>query len=223
MRHAAIATPLNPMTDYSIGIDDHYAWANLVSVTVTGSDDVLVDKRRVELLDQSLPASPFHHDTRHMPLGEAERLVREVTASANDRALSALTSLMEDLAPPTCLGIAIRVPPLPELPTNLEEVHANARVMNRADGMIYHQALTRAAVRLNLPISYFEKATVLSLAAHARGTTAQDLEQRLKAFGTTYGRPWRQSQVLACAGAILAHISAGAVRLENGQLTQGRV
>jgi hypothetical protein len=196
------------MSEYSIGIDDHYAWANLVSVTSAGPDDLLVDKRRVELLDQPLAASPYHHDTLHMPLAEAEQLVRDVTASANNRAQSALSSLIADLAPATCRGVAIRVPPLPQLPSSLDEVHANAWVRNRADGMIYHQALTRAAVQLDLPISYFEKATVLSLAAHARGTTALDLQRRLNAFGTTHGRPWRRSQVVACAGAILAHAGA---------------
>jgi hypothetical protein len=196
------------MSEYSVGIDDHYAWANLVSVTAAGSDDLLVDKRRVELLDQPLAASPYHHDTLHMPLAEAEQLVRDVTTSANHRAHSALSSLIEDLAPATCRGIAIRVPPLPRLPSSVDEVHANAWVMNRADGMIYHQALTRAAVQLNLPISYFEKATVLSLAAHARGTTVLHLQRRLNAFGKTHGRPWRRSQVVACAGAILAHAGA---------------
>ena len=195
------------MSEYCIGIDDHYAWANLVSVTTAGPDDMLVDKRRVELLDQPLPASPYHHDTLHMPLADGERLVHDVTTSANSRALTVLSSLIEDLAPATCLGIAIRVPPLAQLPS-LDEVHASSWITNRADGMIYHQALTRAAARLKLPVSYFEKATALSLAARARGTTTRDLERRLKAFATTHGRPWRQSQVVACAGAILAHVDS---------------
>jgi hypothetical protein len=196
------------MSDYSIGIDDHYAWANLVSVTTDGPDEVLLDKRRVDLLDQTLAASPYHHDTLRMPLEEAERLVRDVTTSANNRAQSALSSLIEELAPATCRGIAIRVPPLRHLPATVAEVRTSSWVMNRADGMIYHQALTRAAVYLGLRISYFEKATVLSLAARARGTTPSDLERRLKAFGATHGRPWRQSQVVACAGAIFAHVFA---------------
>jgi hypothetical protein len=81
------------MSDYSIGIDDHYAWANLVSVTMDGPDEVLLDKRRVDLLDQTLAASPYHHDTLRMRLEAAQRLVRDVTTSANNRAQSALSSL----------------------------------------------------------------------------------------------------------------------------------
>src|SRR5215471_10170896 len=130
-------------SEYSIGIDDHYAWANLVSVTTSGSDELLLDKRRVELLDPSLPASPYHHDTLSMAPSTAEALVRDVTASANTRAESALSTLIEDLAPAKCRGIAIRVPPLPALPATVAAVHAETWVMNRADGMIYHQALTQ--------------------------------------------------------------------------------
>ena len=205
------------MSEYWIGIDDHYAWANLVSVTTFGPDERLLDRRRVELLDQSLAASPYHHDTLHMSLSLAEELVREVQASASSRAISALSSLLADLAPATCRGIAIRVPPLPELPATIAEAHANAWVTNRADGMIYHQALTSAAAQLNLRVFDFEKATVLADAAEARGTTARDLERRLKDFATICGRPWNKAHVLACAGAILAHASALPVAPELGR------
>lgn len=196
------------MIDYTIGIEDHYAWANLVSVTVSRSDEIVLDKRRVELLDPALPASPYHRDTLRMPADAAEQLVRAVTASATIHAGSALSSVLEDLAPARCRGIAIRVAPLAHLPATVGEAHANTRVLNRADGMIYHQALTDAASQLDLAIFHFEKATVLGLAALSRGTTAPELEQRLKALGRIQGPPWQKGHVLACAGALLAHVSA---------------
>jgi hypothetical protein len=198
------------MSEYSVGIEDHYAWANLVSVTISGDEVIVLDKRRVELLDSQLPASPYHHDTLQMPLSAAEKIVREVQSSANQRAQLALSSLIGELAPAKCRRIAIRVPPLPKLPGTVAEVHASTWITNRADGMIYHQALTQAAAELNLRIVYFEKDTVLELAAQARGKTASELARQLKAFRTTLGPPWRQGHVLACAGALLAHVSADA-------------
>lgn len=200
------------MSEYSIGIEDHYAWANLVSVTTSGPDEILLDKRRVELLDGQLPASPYHHDTLQMPLAVAEKLVRDVQTSANKRAKAALSSLIAELAPAKCRGVAIRVPPLPELPATVAEIHASTWITNRADGMIYHQALTRAAVQLSLRVFLFEKDNVLELAAQAREKTARDLERQLKALGATLGPPWRKGHVIACAGAILAHVSAAPKR-----------
>lgn len=192
------------MSEYWIGIEDHYAWANLVSVATSGSDEILLDSRRVELLDRQLPSAPYHHDTVDMPLSAAGQLVADVIASANARAASALSSLVAELAPATCRGIAIRVPPLPQLPASVADAHANAWVTNRADGMIYHHALTQAASELDLNVFFFEKESVLALAADARGTTAPELERRLTAFGTTRGRPWRKGHVVACAGALLS-------------------
>jgi hypothetical protein len=200
------------MSEYSIGIEDHYAWANLVSVTTSGPNEILLDRRRVELLDRGLPASPYHHDTLQMRLSEAEQLVRDVRASANERAKSALLSLIGELAPAKCRGIAIRVPPLPDLPATVAEAHASTWITNRADGMIYHQALTQAAAQLNLRVFYFEKENILELAAEARGKTARDLERQITAFRTTLGPPWRKGHVVACAGAILAHVSAAPLK-----------
>ena len=203
------------MSEYSIGIEDHYAWANLVSVTTSGSSEILLDRRRVELLDRQLTASPYHHETLKMPLAGAEKLVRDVKASADKRATSALSSLIGELAPAKCRGIAIRVLPLPDLPATVPEVHANTWIMNRADGMIYHQALTQAAAQLNLRVFYFERDNVLERAAQARRKTARDLERQLKAFGTTLGPPWRKGHIVACAGAIFAHVSAAPLKLEK--------
>src|SRR4029078_7175307 len=101
------------MSEYSIGIEDHYAWANMVSLTTSGPNEILLDKRRVELLDQQLTASPYHHETLQMPLPQAEKLGRDVKASAGKLAKSALLTLIGELAPAKCRGIAIRVPPLP--------------------------------------------------------------------------------------------------------------
>ncbi len=196
------------MSAYSIGIEDHYAWANLVSLTTSGADETLLDRRRVELLDQKLSASPYHHDTLKMSTEDAEKLVRQVQASANRCAKAALSSLIKELAPATCRGVAIRIPPLSDWPATLIEIHASTWITNRADGMIYHHALTQAAAQLDLRVFHFDRETVLERAAQARGKTAPDLERQLKAFRTTFGPPWRQGHVVASAAAILAYLSA---------------
>src|SRR5207237_10636282 len=103
-----------------------------------------------------------------------------VKASAKETTKSQRRSLVGELAPARCRSIAIRVPPLPDLPATVAEVHANTWIMNRADGMIYHQALTQAAAQLDLRVFYFEKDNVLELAAQARGTTASALARHLK-------------------------------------------
>jgi hypothetical protein len=189
---------------FAIGIEDHYGYAQLVSVASSGRDLMLVDKRRVALIDPHLPASPYHHDTLKMQPREAEQLVRDVRACADERAFVALESLLGELAPATCRAVAIRVPPLPELPASVAQAHANPWIMNRADGMIPHQALTSAATRLKLRVFHFDRSKILEQAAHARGETPAALEARLRALGKGLEPPWRKGQMLACAGALVA-------------------
>jgi hypothetical protein len=196
------------MTYFAIGVEDHYGWANLVSVAASGPDITIIDKRRVDLIEAHLPASPYHHETLRMRQSEAEKLVRAVKASADKCARSALATLIAELAPATCRTLAIRTPPLPELPAKVAEVHANYSVMCRADGMIYHQALTRAAAQLTLTVHHFDKSQILELAAQVRGLKSSTLERRLNALGRTLKPPWRKGHVVACAGALVAHSAA---------------
>lgn len=195
------------MTEYSIGIEDHYAWANLLAVTTDGPEARVVDRRRVVLLDPSLPAAPYHRESLHLPLRDADELVQHVRVSATAHALAALSTLLADLAPATCRSVAIRVPPLARLPETVADALNNASVRNRADGMIYHQALTEAAGQLGLNVVVFDRTTILARAAEARGTPARDFERHLRELGTALGPPWRKGHVVACAGAIWAHAS----------------
>ena len=199
-----MARSSDPARDYVIGVDDHYGMANLVSVAVSGQIATLLDKRRVELIDRHLPSSPYHHDTLHLPSSEAEALIREVRTRAGALATVALSSLISDLAPATCRGVSIRVPPLDDLPATVEEVHADRWIMNRADGMMYHQSLTRAATHFKLSVFHFDKATAIERAAQTLGIATRDLDRQLKALGKAAGPPWRKDHVMACAGAIQA-------------------
>ncbi len=86
-----------------IGISDHGGWAVLVTVA---RDGTLLDRRRVELVDDSLPALPHHHEGQGLPVDEAVALVERVRASAERHAVLALDAVT--LAVPRILGVALR-------------------------------------------------------------------------------------------------------------------
>src|SRR5215472_4656212 len=86
-----------------IGVSDHGGWA--VLVTAAG-DGTLLDRRRVELVDEGLPKIPHHHEAQGLPLDEAVVLVGRVRASAERHAVLALDTL--SMAVPRILGVALR-------------------------------------------------------------------------------------------------------------------
>lgn len=86
-----------------IGVSDHGGWAIFVTIT---RDGVLLDRRRVELVDDELPAIPHHHEAQMLPMEEAVALVERVRLSAERHAGLALDSVAA--AVPRILGVALR-------------------------------------------------------------------------------------------------------------------
>ena len=58
--------------DGIIGISDHGGWAVLVTVA---SDGTMLDRRRVELVDEGMPKIPHHSEGQGLPIHEAVALV----------------------------------------------------------------------------------------------------------------------------------------------------
>src|SRR5215471_14723167 len=94
----------------TIGVSDHGGWA--VLVTAAG-DGTLLDRRRVELVDEGLPKIPHHSEAQALPLHEAVALVERVRLSAERHAKLALDAVTMTV-PARILGVALRQ--CPELP-----------------------------------------------------------------------------------------------------------
>src|SRR5579871_2844854 len=121
-----------------IGISDHGGWAILVAA---GRDGKLLDRRRVELVDDDLPAIPHHHEAQMLPVEQGVALVERVRASAEKHAAIALDAVATAI--PNVRGIALRErQPLP--PTIAERI-GDVRARNVADWVMYRNALASAA------------------------------------------------------------------------------
>ena len=90
--------------DGIIGVSDHGGWA--VLVTAAG-DGTLLDRRRVELVDEDLPKIPHHSEGQALPLHEAVALVERVQVSAEWHAKLGLDAVAMTV-PGRILGVALR-------------------------------------------------------------------------------------------------------------------
>jgi hypothetical protein len=153
-----------------IGVSDHGGWAVLVTVA---RDGTLLDRRRVELVDESLPSLPHHHEGQLLATNAAVDLVERVRASAERRAVVALDAVA--MAVPHILGIALRT--CPQLPATIAERINDYRARNVADWVMYRKALAFAAEARGWPIHLQLRRTV--------------------------GPPWNNDHKLAMAAAIV--------------------
>lgn len=177
-------------------MSDHCGWA--VLVTAAG-DGTLLDRRRVELVDEGLPKLPYHHEAQALPLEEAVNLVGRVRVSAERHAKRALDAVAM-AAPARILGVAIRA--CPPLPPTVAERLGNYRAQNVADTVMYRTALAGAAKARGWAVYWYDARKVLDAARDA--LYVEDLDAHLIQVRRLVGPPWGKDHRVAMAAAIVA-------------------
>ena len=166
----------------------------MVSVTRSGT---VLDRRRVELVDEALPGLPHHHEGQLRPLDKAVALVERVRISAEKHAVAALDGVAA--AVPNVLGIALRS--CPQLPPTVAERIKDYRSRNLADWVMYRQALASAAWARGWPVHWYDAKKVLASASRVLGL---DFDRHFLQLRQTLGSPWNQDHKLAMAAALTA-------------------
>lgn len=177
-----------------VGISDHGGWAVLVTVA---RDGTLLDRRRVDLVDEDLPKLPHHSEGQGLPLDEAVELVERVRVSAERHAVVALDAV--SIAVPRILGVALRkCQPLP--PTIAERIQ-DYRAQNVADWVMYRKALASAAEGQGWPVHWYDAKTALAAASQA--LRVENLDAHFFRVRRAIGPPWDKDHKLAMAAAIV--------------------
>lgn len=187
-----------------LGIADHLGWAVAVSAS---ADHVVVDRRRVELIEPGLPAAPIHHvggpwdlHRPSEPLDDRslETLVTEVRASVVRAASAALDEIAIVVSEPI-LSISLRAWPA-DFPVGIPE-QRRVPYESRADAVMYRQALAELGRDRGWAIHLYEAKGVEAEAARILGGRAREILHGPRA---TLGPPWSKDHRTALAATVLA-------------------
>ena len=185
-----------------IGVSDHGGWAVFVAADGNGN---LLDRRRVELVDEGLPKIPHHSEGQGLPIDQAVELVERVRASAERHAKLVLDAVAAEVAG-SILGIALRQ--CPELPPTIAERITNYRAHNVADWVMYRKELAAAAEARGWPVHWYDPRQVQDRASKAMGV--ENLDSHFAQLRRSIGPPWGQDHKMAMAAAIAA-MNAGSM------------
>ena len=188
--------------DGIIGVSDHGGWA--VLVTVAG-DGRLLDRRRVELVDEDLPKIPHHSEGQGLPLDEAVALVERVRASAERHAKLALDDVAMTVGGRVRIrGVALRQ--CPALPATIAERIKDYRAQNVADWVMYRKAIAAAAEARGWGVHWYDAKKVFDAASEALGMVRSvgDLDAHFLQLRRSIGPPWSKDHRVAMAAAIVA-------------------
>ena len=187
-----------------VSVADHTGWAHLVCVAAPGNVPAVVARRRVALIDTSLPTMPYEHDTTAMREDEANAVIARVRRSIAARTSDALRRIVIELAPAhTAVALAIRKPPFDDLPATVAAVRTS-RLLYAADGMLYQLAICRAARQLGLDVHMWRRGEETSRAAQQLGVTPGEVDEFVSRTGRPAGPPWTQEHRRAYAAGIAA-------------------
>jgi hypothetical protein len=198
-----------------VGVDDHRGWAYVVSVALHGGRAVVVNRRRIELIDPRLPTQPHHHEAQGLALGEARALVRRVTESIEASCRSALRTLAEELAGRGYRPVSMAIRAVPETPDDLRAVLENQAASIAADAALYLRGLAGAAAEVGCVVRPYVRRDVGARAARALGIEPAEVPAFMKSLGEGLGPPWRQEHRSAAAAAIGALERRKVVRLRT--------
>jgi hypothetical protein len=177
-----------------VGVSDHGGWAVLVTVA---RDGTLLDRRRVELVDEGLPKIPHHSECQRLPLHEAVELVERVRVSAEKHAVLALDAVTT--AVPHIVGIALRK--CPPLPATIAERITDYHAQNNADWVMYRQALASAAEARRWRVHWYDAKSILAAARQA--LRVENLDAHFRQVRRAVGPPWNNDHKLAMAAAVV--------------------
>jgi hypothetical protein len=186
-----------------VGVADHNGWAILVSAAAVNGAPAVVDRRRVRLIEESLPSQPYHHETLALSDAESERLLLTVKRSIAACTALAFDRLSADLQPRYRVSsITIRQPPLAHLPPTVGEVHRSYHTLCRADGMLYHTAICAAARQRHWRLALHRRGEEVAKAAEALQASTHEVERFMNDLRQTLEPPWTAEHRNAFAAAI---------------------
>jgi hypothetical protein len=178
-----------------VGIAHHFGWAVVVAV----SDElVVVDRRRIELVEPGVAVAPIHSDGKQLDDDAVATLVAETRSSAIRSTDSALDDLVAGLPEPV-RSLSLRWWD-PDFPDDLE-TRRRSPFEARADSVMYREVLADAARQRGWDLHLF---VANDIEAQALDVLGERTDQVLRGPRATFGAPWGKDHRIAFAAAVVA-------------------
>jgi len=188
----------------AFGFKTHSGWAVLVVLAQQTEGLVIVERRRVELVEESWAKQPYHA-AEGLERQTARDLVKRGVEAVHRVALRELKAAVKRERDRKNEVVACSVlvgSPMPDW--NTDEILAVHFRMHKAEGALFQNALVRAAEVCKLhTIPVYEKELMVQ-ASSQFGTHTDLFLKNIAALGKTVGPPWGKDQKDAALVALMA-------------------
>jgi hypothetical protein len=188
----------------AFGFKTHSGWAALVVLGKQAEDLVVVDRRRVELVEESWAKQPYHAAE-----GSESQIARDLVKRGIEavhrvalRELKAAVKRERDRKNEVVACSVVVGSPMPDW--NTDEILAVHFRMHKAEGVLFQNALVRAAEVCKLNTFPVYEKELMTEASSRFGTRTDRFLKNIAALGKTVGPPWGKDQKEAALIALIA-------------------
>lgn len=188
----------------AFGMKAHSGWAALVVVGIRDGEFVVIDRRRVELVEEEWAEQPYHA-AEEMRGAEARDLVGRGIDAARRIAVREMRSAVKrekDRKNEVIACAVLTGNPMPDW--SVEEILSVHFRMHKAEGVLFRDGLARATESCRLKLVAIPEKQLMTHAENALAITESVLVKNVAALGKFVGPPWGKDQKDAALAAMIA-------------------
>jgi hypothetical protein len=188
----------------AFGLKAHSGWAALVVVGIRDGDFAIVERRRIELVEDVWAKQPYHA-AENMEAGAARDLVKRGIEAARRIAVRELHAAVkrEQQRKNEVTACAVLVGnPMPDW--SIEEILAVHFRMHKAEGVLFRDALVQATKTHGLRLVAIPEKLLTEHAQSALGGPVSRTLKKIAELGKSVGPPWGKDQKDAVLSAMIA-------------------
>ena len=188
----------------SFGFKAHSGWAALIVLGLNDKNYEVIDRRRVELVEETWAKAPYHAAEELEP-NEARMIVNRGIKAAHKNAkrqMEALLKRTEKNGHKVSACAVLMGAPMPDWST--DEILAVHFRMHKAEGVLFREALLEAAKAWGLKFVPVPEKELGPFAEKTLQTSLDSLTSKIAALGKSIGPPWGKDQKDATLAAMIA-------------------
>lgn len=192
------------MASVAFGMKAHSGWAALVVIGTAEGSAVVIDRRRLELVEDEWARQPYHAAER-LPPERARDLVRRGIEEAHRIAVREMRAALKresERANEVAACAVLVGEPMPGWTT--DEILAVHFRMHKAEGVLFRDALVRAGEACGLRLVAIPEKHLTKHAQSTLGMPAMGLDKKLATLGKSIGPPWGKDQKEAALAGLVA-------------------
>lgn len=191
----------------AFGVKAHSGWAALVVLGKSSGKLEVIERRRLELVekDEAPWAKQPYHAAEHLNPADARILVARGLKSARHIAVQEMRTAVKrvhEVGNEVAACAVLVVDPMPDW--TVDEILAVHFRMHKAEGVLFREALVRAATTCGLRLVEIPEKKLDEHAERALATSLNSLRKTIASLGKSVGPPWGKDQKDASLAAMIA-------------------